>query len=199
MLSASGLRRRFNGAAVFQPRMSDRFGYKFGVTEELQWGRGFSTAEMRRRSTAAASVPPGFNGAAVVQPRNFSGVNGKALRPFVLQCGRGELVAEVFPMPADHGPGEAASMGPRLFSRGNQPCGKVMAMPSSNSLQWGRGFSAAETTSTCTASKSRLPCFNGAAAFQPRRSTSSRARLRASCCFNGATTHRPWKCSKSPS
>jgi len=66
---------------------------KLKVNYELQWGRGFSAAEMMRDG-AMRSVECGFNGAAAFQPR-------KSQRPYPwLRASR-------------------ASMGPRLFSRGN--------------------------------------------------------------------------------
>ncbi len=38
-----------------------------------------------------------------------------------------------------------------------------------NQLQWGRGLSAAETPPVWCPQESARPCFNGAAAFQPRK------------------------------
>ena len=59
-------------------------------------------------------------------------------------------------------------MGPQLFSRGNDE-GKTLFYKLLI-LQWGRSFSAAET-SRRTAPRCTPTSFNGAAAFQPRKLT----------------------------
>ncbi len=86
----------------------------------LQWGRGFSAAEIIR-CTPSSSLPRW------------------------LQWGRGFSAAEIAEIDAETVRKKGASMGPRLFSRGNRPSG----------------------TLHCAAS---TPSFNGAAAFQPRKS-----------------------------
>ena len=60
-------------------------------------------------------------------------------------------------------------MGPRRFSRGNWPpfcphCGRLVV------LQWGRGVSAAEIRVLRAGEGEPHGSFNGAAAFQPRKS-----------------------------
>ena len=59
-------------------------------------------------------------------------------------------------------------MGPRLFSRGNL-CVASTSMVLSLKLQWGRGFSAAETLAAFDSPPLADSSFNGAAAFQPRK------------------------------
>ncbi len=133
----------FNGAAAFQPRK----------------------CLLKGRPRAAKT---GFNGAAAFQPRKFS-------------------------EPKTAGSGSSpASMEPRLFSRGNDK--SVSSRRSSDMLQWSRGFSAAEMFDRFAASVWIIgglqwsrgfsaaeinlhfvnrhihnSCFNGAAAFQPRK------------------------------
>ena len=172
----------FNGAAAFQPR---KYGTRKSLAElaadELQWGRGFSAAEIGspivrgevpidgfngaaafqpRKSEHAAQTADrliGFNGAAAFQPRKLR-VSASSDRPRRgLQWGRGFSAAEITACGGGGALlGTGASMGPRLFSRGNMS-GRV---------------------------KSRLQTsrFNGAAAFQPRkyqRRPRHRDRLRA--------------------
>ena len=156
----------------------------------LQWGRGFSAAEMRMEdrhaATSLASMGPRlfsrgnkkvekekkgrrqrFNGAAAFQPRKSANVTPRWLAR------------------------SAASMGPRLFSRGNIP--ERGADAGGAGLQWGRGFSAAEMTPEDTGGNPTLDSFNGAAAFQPRKSSRDwRCRGRHTG-FNGAAAFQPRK------
>ena len=158
----------FNGAAVFQPR-------KFRVsrvwatgTTSLQWGRGFSTAEMCRLSCRGQirnlpSMGPRFFNRGNAPTSSVAGP-----RKSCLQWGRGFSTAEI------------SASGAHI--NGNP------------SLQWGRGFSTAEITlSLHSLRRRRLPsmgprffnrgnplanslrelvemAFNGAAVFQPRKS-----------------------------
>ena len=95
---------------------------------QLQWGRGFSSADTGKRRRPAVRRRR-FNGAADFHPRILSG-------------------AKIFRLPA------YASMGPRIFIRGydaahgRQPRGKR--------LQWGRGFSSADTNAALRAELERL-------------------------------------------
>ncbi len=66
----------------------------------------------------------GFNGAAVFQPRKLAPANVSAWHV-------------------------KASMGPRFFNRGNSPNVDTQ-VNGGNGLQWGRGFSTAETRPTST-------------------------------------------------
>jgi len=138
-LSAS---RCFNGAADSHPRKHPQAGLMMLMDRELQWGRGFSSAETRTTVRAGAAVSR-FNGAADSHPRK-----------------RGGLVPRV-PEPL------TASMGPRILIRGNPEV--LGAMVDGPVLQWGRGFSSAETSRCRCSSSSRSPGFNGAADSHPRK------------------------------
>ncbi len=73
------------------------------VWNELQWGRGHSTAETSNVSRNVGGLGTSFNGAAVIQPR-------KHVRK---ATGKGK--------------GPIASMGPRSFNRGNYPTSRHAA------------------------------------------------------------------------
>jgi len=136
--------RRFNGAAASQPRSQRQGHSREHPVAKLQWGRGFSAAEsavaavvaseralasmgprllsrgVSGRLFACVASIPGFNGAAASQPRSLR---------------EADLDAE----------DRKASMGPRLLSRGVARAGLDPAQ--AGQLQWGRGFSAAESRS----------------------------------------------------
>ncbi len=133
----------FNGAAAFQPRKCPSSSSPGSGRSLLQWGRGFSAAEMAGDELASHVVTLASMG-----PRLFSRGNGR------LHHGR---------VPAG-----VASMGPRLFSRGNIGRGQT-ALLIRGMLQWGRGFSAAEMPSGSVSYALTRSRFNGAAAFQPRK------------------------------
>ncbi len=105
----------------------------------------------------------GFNGAAASQPRRA----GTASR----RCAE-----------------RRASMGPRLLSRGEWT--QAWSECDGCSLQWGRGFSAAERLTSALVS-SRYTCFNGAAASQPRRGHKAKRKLPQIMGFNGAAASQP--------
>ncbi len=111
---------RFNGAAAFQPRKYHQASSSFSEYIPLQWGRGFSAAEICRSGPGEDPIKE-------------------------LQWGRGFSAAEIRNLSPVVDKSTCASMGPRLFSRGNQ-------IISQQTLSHGSGF-------------------NGAAAFQPRKST----------------------------
>ena len=131
-----------------------------------------------------------FNGAAAFQPRKV---------PILLQyriC-------------------SSASMGPRLFSRGKYilfrlftwqwvlQWGRGFSAAESRLgahvvcgaplLQWGRGFSAAESATTSHWHCNMRWCFNGAAAFQPRKGWRRSPMLDDTISFNGAAAFQPRK------
>ncbi len=60
-----------------------------------------------------------FNGAATLQSRKFAAVDLDDLILVMLQWGRDSSVAEIAPPAFEVHLPELASMGPRLFSRGN--------------------------------------------------------------------------------
>ncbi len=155
----------FNGAAASQPRSPGAPWWRSPLTPKLQWGRGFSAAESEARigrgtarleasmgprllsrgvasrtsrrenagtgfNGAAASQPrspacpsgtgdrkEGFNGAAASQPRSRGATPHHALVS-VLQWGRGFSAAESRRQRTNPQRALAASMGPRLLSRG---------------------------------------------------------------------------------
>src|SRR5438128_50186 len=135
--------KRFNGAAVSQPRklapgigVNGRALASMGprslnrgntlwpsqeakAKELLQWGRGLSTAETCPHGPRGTIEGHRFNGAAVSQPRKPSG----------------RMVRRS---------GNRASMGPRSLNRGN--CAVTCRREANTiALQWGRGLSTAET------------------------------------------------------
>ena len=133
----------FNGAATLQPRKCEVEGTLAHVSRLLQWGRDSSAAEIRPRNTASRARPAGFNGAATLQPRKLddaavppagaTGFNGAATlqpRKFLSwqSSGGGDCLASMGPRLFSRGNNDGigsvqianlASMGPRLFSRGN--------------------------------------------------------------------------------
>src|SRR2546429_558800 len=90
----------------------------------LQWGRGFSTAEMTCIRAIAVVGTACFNGAAVSQPRKS---------PF----------HPTFP-PNRHRFNGAAVSQPRKLA------GQALTPPKWTQLQWGRGFSTAEMAAILT-------------------------------------------------
>ena len=118
------------------------------------------------RQTTPSPRSTGFNGAAALQPRKVCHRPRVAFPLILLQWGRGSSAAEGSPAIANLLFGEPASMGPRLFSRGRFLgwCCRRLA----GRLQWGRGSSAAEGPQF-NVSRRPPPCFNGAAALQPRK------------------------------
>ena len=132
-----------------------------------------------------------FNGATTFQPWKYCCQNRETKRDF-------------------------ASMGPRLFSRGNRrstPAHRTRA----RQLQWGHDFSAVEITHTGAPAVSPISLqwghdfsaveikiidcllpttfssFNGATTFQPWKFPKSFSGDFRYKCFNGATTFQPWK------
>jgi len=129
----------FNGAADFHPRILVARTPN-AVPSPASMGPRIFIRGYRVRS-AGRSAPPGFNGAADFHPRI-----------------RTRVVIQVA--------GRLASMGPRIFIRGYCWSPSIISR-ARQALQWGSGFSSADTWSTC----SRRSCgkgFNGAADFHPR-------------------------------
>ena len=161
----------FNGAAVFQPRKWDGWSATRPGCQELQWGRGLSTAEIgsggrtgrsaaRRRlqwgrglSTAEiadvrersiALVDAGFNGAAVFQPRKSA--------------------AHRVRLPSS----SQRFNGAAVFQPRKSPTVPVIRWLKVR-LQWGRGLSTAEISFRAGTGRRVAASFNGAAVFQPRK------------------------------
>ena len=153
--------RRFNVAAVFQPRKGGLFHSRAAMSPSLQCGRGFSTAESRvfaatcpipRSFNVAAVFQPRkapvdgcrvlnerrFNVAAVFQPRKVSGGIRDVGTPW-LQCGRGFSTAESIRQ------GESRKSKLRLqcgrgFSTAERPAGVVGMADSREASMWPRFF-----------------------------------------------------------
>ena len=85
----------------------------------LQWGRGFSTAEIRPSQSGLQPAAARFNGAAVFQPRKYEWPGSDRIRQRRLQWGRGFSTAEIRKSCAPASRMICASMGPRFFNRGN--------------------------------------------------------------------------------
>ena len=153
--------RLFSRGKRSMPRRRDR-------QVRLQWGRGFSAAESSSLRSRGDTERASFNGAAAFQPRK--GMEYSAL-PYRIVCFNGAAAFQprkavtYDPSRIDN----AASMGPRLFSRGKFCSSHVHTM--TFGLQWGRGFSAAESYPLLGPRAPQMYCFNGAAAFQPRKDT----------------------------
>ena len=181
------------------PRLFSRGNPGAGTTGQvtdvrLQWGRGFSAAETRCRAITSRWSRARFNGAAAFQPRK-------------------PQPADQYPQGAWRGFNGAAAFQPRkLFYSSYKPrprhdCFNGAAAfqprkrhPSANSwhsgtleLQWGRGFSAAETRSIAESWSHSFRRFNGAAAFQPRKLPSPPSSCQSLRGFNGAAAFQPRK------
>jgi len=134
-------------------------------SRELQWGRGCSAAERLTRSVTRQTLM-GFNGAAAVQPRKepesgLSPTCGAAASMGPRLFSRGKNIE------ATHRRGKRkASMGPRLFSRGK--AGYSTRWMDSGLLQWGRGCSAAESdpSARSPAAPSKLQWGRGCSAAE---------------------------------
>ena len=147
---------------------------RHGYRDRLQWGRGCSSAESTMSRRADASVT-GFNGAADVHPRNRMLDARPVARPasmgprmFIRGIVLGRSCVDAVSL--------GASMGPRMFIRGIAPQPRD-ADPSIR-LQWGRGCSSAESSSTVCLERCRCSRFNGAADVHPR---NRRVRSRHRC------------------
>ncbi len=93
--------------------------YKSAGQETLQWGHDFSAVEIAQFAFACFLKAESFNGATTFQPWKY------------------------FAAIRDGISGNEASMGPRLFSRGNLERW-ISTLVSPGMLQWGHDFSAVE-------------------------------------------------------
>jgi len=205
----------FNGAAAGQPRKGRVRACAWRGILRLQWGRGWTAAE----GTMQVQVlrhNHGFNGAAAGQPRKARAERLAREFGLPLQWGRGWTAAEGRRRAAAAACCGAASMGPRLDSRGRMPPkpfldwlrsgfnGAAAGQPrkdaaeavprlASVGLQWGRGWTAAEG---CRRSRSSIGF--GRASMGPRLDSRGRMPpkpfldwLRSG--FNGAAAGQPRK------
>ena len=109
-----------------------------------------------------------------------------------LQWGRDSSAAEIWRVLDLDRAGGTASMGPRLFSRGNSGLGAGAAL-TGVALQWGRDSSAAEMLRCPPKARKSFVSFNGAATLQPRKFAPRGPHRRIGRCFNGAATLQPRK------
>ncbi len=157
----------------------------------LQWGHDFSAVEIvavrvTTISDTLASMGPrlfsrgnstivelrvcgwnGFNGATTFQPWKCGIGISNSEGPIKLQWGHDFSAVEIGEVGRQVVIGDVASMGPRLFSRGN--------------------LRAYQQPVCC------LLCFNGATTFQPWKWSRTSSNCQRNTCFNGATTFQPWK------
>ncbi len=138
------------------------------LSNKLQWGRGLAAAEMWRTRPGGRPNSRGFNGAAAFRPRKFHRIDGHCrLREASMgprPCGRGNSLTKILPrvylVRLQWGRGLAAAE-IRYVAAVQAEIGM---------LQWGRGLAAAEICSLPAIVVVAGPCFNGAAAFRPRKS-----------------------------
>ena len=143
----------------------------------LQWGRGFSAAETVCSVHTDATDGTGFNGAAAFQPRKPRASAERqswgppaSMGPRLFSRGNGHTLGQWQPR-------RRASMGPRLFSRGNLDCrNKSATIP--RTLQWGRGFSAAETPTLAASTLSLAPTLQWGRGFSAAETRNLRHRGR---------------------
>ena len=139
-------------------------------TFRLQWGRGFSTAEMRARSIHPAdhvvpSMGPRFfnrgNACSTLRLRRDAGCPSMGPRFFNRgnhQLRHSELRSRQLP-----------SMGPRFFNRGNSL--RLQARDAKTQPSMGpRFFNRGNPLVLAQSSAAIATAFNGAAVFQPRKS-----------------------------
>ena len=178
---------RFNGATTFQPWKSmSREGSGPNVFSSFNGATTFQP--WKWHPCQLFSRPPrSFNGATTFQPWKCDRCHMAKVAP---RCFNGATTFQPWKSSrALHSPGSScASMGPRLFSRGNQASRHLLrSLPSasmgprlfsrgnisilnhqnqSSPLQWGHDFSAVEMMVLLPLS-GRTCCFNGATTFQP--------------------------------
>ena len=107
---------------------------------------------------AAESGDRSFNGAAAFQPRKFVGAraigNTDAASMGPRLFNRGNVAVELTRIRE-----RSASMGPRFFNRGNQLA--TSSTLDGNGLQWGRGFSTAEIAVIDSGPRGQAPASMG--------------------------------------
>ncbi|GEM_PF-857468 len=157
---------RFNGATAIQPWKPSDANKWSPCSPMLQWGHGYSAVETLFKEI-------------------------QQLPSVLLQWGHGYSAVETYWSIALSAVTSRASMGPRLFSRGNL-AGERGAAESSAALQWGHGYSAVETF-WCEQVDDSSHCFNGATAIQPWKQLPRISCRSGACSFNGATAIQPWK------
>ncbi len=136
---ASTLCGRFNWAATFQPRKHpDTLRDAFHAWV-LQLGRDFSAAETWQPSRTWSAWRASFNWAATFQPRKLLVIAWDAWSGGRLQLGRDFSAAETGKDSTVLLHLVRASIGPRLFSRGNVHAGQVPG-PARTRFNWAATF-----------------------------------------------------------
>ncbi len=111
---------RFNGATTFQPWKSKRWLSGLLVSHAtLQWGHDFSAVEISM-ATDIAGFFIRFNGATTFQPWKYNAKLGGLDTAELLQWGHDFSAVEIPDQYSGTFARDTASMGPRLFSRGNR-------------------------------------------------------------------------------
>ena len=205
----------FNGATAFQPWKLLTFGGSEARDVLLQWGHGFSAVEIRSRPpnrpdragfNGATAFQPwkldmsqssdlavlGFNGATAFQPWKCDNANQFASGVDLLQWGHGFSAVEILRPVLLHRLHDHASMGPRLFSRGNV-ARKYLHWSEQSLLQWGHGFSAVEMVDHVLHDPAGLEASMGPRLFSRGNRPLQSQRRYGKCGFNGATAFQPWK------
>jgi len=134
---------------------------------ELQWGHDFSAVEMGQAGELAVKAMS-FNGATTFQPWK--------------SCWRWSAQRWALP----------ASMGPRLFSRGNTFSGSLAAV-TTIPLQWGHDFSAVEIELAIAIRDELGNPLQWGHDFSAVEIFILPGRPGLENSFNGATTFQPWK------
>ena len=161
-------RRASMGPRLFSRGEATWYRDSFFSVSALQWGRGFSAAE-----------------SSII-------VNDKGLQN-LLQWGRGFSAAERRHRNAAGELGKTASMGPRLFSRGEDDT-PAWSRPGEASFNGAAAFQPRRVVSGAAPTGEKSG-FNGAAAFQPRRGWWTRQRAPTRSSFNGAAAFQPRRAS----
>jgi len=160
---------RFNGATPFQAWKRKDISHSMVAPTPLQWGHAFSGVETKFLAGSFNPSVVRFNGATPFQ----------AWKPYFM---RGCL-----------GRNQRASMGPRLFRRGNFTIRVTRAICQAR-LQWGHAFSGVETDDA-----DLVPARDRGASMGPRLFRRGNMKPRwmrmaaRSISFNGATPFQAWK------
>ena len=159
----------------------------------LQWGRGSSAAEITLSLWMVNSLHFSFNGAAALQPRK-SGVRWpRQPRPKQLQWGRGSSAAEMRSEAKPRRRAGVASMGPRLFSRGNSRRGWIASALNKQASMGPRLFSRGNNERRRSTSPPQEIASMGPRLFSRGNQVSTRSVCRKSQGFNGAAALQPRK------
>ncbi len=204
----------FNGAAAFQLRRSRAAADGTAKISRFNGAAAFSAAEMGKRPSMSKAADHASTGpqslncgdgdyharaacvcAASMRPQPLSRGddplrNRHTTHICVLQWGRSLSAAEIDECVLLVLKLQLASMGPQRFSCGDQdPC--ETCAPRFAGLQWGRSVSATEIGRCVITAKRTNTCFNGAAAFQPRR---FKSRAKSGVRFDTSMGPQPFSC-----